>query len=495
MRFGFVGASYTARSTAIAAEECINLYAQTVESVGAIVPVKAYGGETALPLKAYLGTPGKTVFCALGAVPRATLWTGTTLYAVTGTNFVSVTAAGVFTVLGTVANDGNPASLAFNSIQVLIVSGGQAYCWVIATATLVNVTAMLHSVPLQCDYADSFFVVSFVNSNIFQISQVLDGTTWPGQLVNEVSVFAENIVSIIFNQRELWVFGSARTQPYQDTGSAEIYDVIPGALIETGSAATFSPARLDNSIFWIGADARGSRMAWRANGYTPTRISAYAVETDLATYTAAQIAGIVTYAYQDAGHEFWVVYIPGAQWTWVYDNVESLWHKRYEWNSVTAQSVPDFSWNHIYAFGGLHIVGDWNSGNLYQLNQNFLTSNGNNIRRVRRSPTIGDEMQYMFHSDLTVDFDSGQSPQPPLLDGSGNPRSAIVLLRWSDDRGKTWSNLHPMPLGFAGEFTTRVIWRRLGRSRYRVYEMSIIDPVPVAIVDAYLNTSAISAAK
>jgi hypothetical protein len=122
-------------------------------------------------------------------------------------------------------------------------------------------------------------------------------------------------------------------------------------------------------------------------------------------------------------------------------------------------------------------------------NYQFVTENGNPIVRKRRAPTIVNEMEWIYHTDLTVDFGVGLGPQPPLLDGNGNPRPPQAMLRWSDNRGSTWSNEHIANCGFAGEYNTRVIWRRLGRSRYRVYEVTVSDPIPWTIVDAYLRTA------
>ena len=489
MRLGIVGPSYTSRSTAVSDEEAINLYAESVMSQGSIVPNAAYGGKNAIALKSFFRTPGLSVFCTLPMSPvRGLLWTGLRLFVVAGTNLYEVLATGVFNQLGNVDNDGNPASMAFNGIQFLVVSAGRAFCYTLATGILLEVTVQLAGPPLKCDYADSFFVVTFEGSNKFQISQVLDGTNWPGLLVNEISVFAENIISIIFNHRELWVFGSARSQPYQNTGSAEVYDVIPGALIEKGCISPFCPCLVDNSVFWIDQDARGGRGCWRSNGYTPTRISSYAVEYDLSTYTAGQASQIVTYSYQDGGHLFWVIYVPGAQWSWVYDVGEGLWHKRAEWNAAKAVWSAHYSWNHVPAFG-LHLVGDWNSGNLYSLSMNNLTDNGVNVRWLRRSPHVINEMEWVSHDEITLDFETGVGPQPPLLDGNGNPRAPMVMLRWSDDRGKTWSNEHQLGMGMAGRYKDRVRISRLGISRYRVYEVSGTDPVTTVLVDAYLETS------
>ncbi len=327
------------------------------------------------------------------------------------------------------------------------------------------------------------------------MSDILDGTTWPGIQVNEVSVFAENIVGIRVSHRELWVMGSQHMQPYQDTGTDEVFDVIPGTLIDTGLGTTFGHSLVDNTIFWISQDARGAWQAWRANGYTPQRISTHAVETALSSYP--NIKGLVSYAYQDAGHLFWVIYVPNTDCSWVFDVAENLWHKRAEWHEDTAIFTPHRSWNHVYAFGK-HLVGDWKTGNLYEMSMAvpsgaggylFADDNGALIRRVRRSPTLVNEMEWIYHSRLIVDFATGLGPQPPFVDGEGNPRAPQAMLRWSDDRGSTWSNEYIRDCGFAGQYKVRVQWLRLGRSRYRVYELSVTDPIPWTIVDAYLRAT------
>lgn len=487
MRFGFVGPAYTARSSAMADEELINLYVETVMSQSSISPTSSYGGRNAQTAMSLLGTPGLSVFAVLPGTPRGQCLAGGRSFAVGGSKFCELAADGTVTVRGDVGNDMLSASIAWNSIQVLIVSAGRAFCFTLATNVLLEVTAQLAGVPVRCDYDDTYFVVMFQNSNKYQMSQVLDGSTWPGQLVNEVSVFAENIVSIICNHRELWVFGPARSQPYQDTGSTEVFDVIPGALIETGCVSPFVPCLLDNSVFWVSQDIRGGRMAWRSNGYTPQRVSTYAVEYDLSTYTQAQIGALVSYAYQDGGHLFWVLYVPGSSWSWVYDVSEGLWHKRAKW--ANGQYAAHWGWNHQYAFG-LHLIGDWNSGNLYQMSTALVTDAGAVKRWLRRSPTVITEMSRVYHAELTIDVEAGLGPQPPLLDGAGKPRAPQIMLRWSDNRGKTWSNEHVVGLGKAGEYNARAIWRRLGQSRYRVYEASGTDPIPWTIIDAYLRTAA-----
>ena len=66
-------------------------------------------------------------------------------------------------------------------------------------------------------------------------------------------------------------------------------------------------------------------------------------------------------------------------------------------------------------------------------------------------------------------------------------RGPQMILRWSNDSAHTWSNDHAKDCGQAGEYIKRVIWRRLGVARDRVYEISMTDAIPWRIVDAYLK--------
>ena len=43
--------------------------------------------------------------------------------------------------------------------------------------------------------------------------------------------------------------------------------------------------------------------------------------------------------------------------------------------------------------------------------------------------------------------------------------------------------------GFAGQYGTFVRWKRLGYARRRVFELSMTDPIPWSITDAYLDVT------
>jgi hypothetical protein len=66
----------------------------------------------------------------------------------------------------------------------------------------------------------------------------------------------------------------------------------------------------------------------------------------------------------------------------------------------------------------------------------------------------------------------------------GDPR---VMLRLSNDGGKTWVCEMQRRAGRSGEYWRRVRWDRLGQARRRVFEVSVTDPIPWRLVGAYVK--------
>ncbi len=66
----------------------------------------------------------------------------------------------------------------------------------------------------------------------------------------------------------------------------------------------------------------------------------------------------------------------------------------------------------------------------------------------------------------------------------GDPQA---VLEWSDDGGQSWSYEHFHGLGLIGEYTRRVIWRRLGQFYSRIFRVTITDPIMPALMAAYAD--------
>ena len=416
-------------------------------------------------------------------------------FSVVDNSFLECFSSGATTTWGTVADDALPVTMAASPQQLLLGSAGTAYVFDLTTNTLTAIPGATFSGPVSIvGICDDFFIAVIVNSKEFYVSAPLNANDWVTNGSAIVSVFPDNIIGMLVDHREIWFWSDTQSVVYYDSGNIFPFDVVPGGFIEAGIAAKSSPVQLDNTVFWLGADARGQCVVWRGYGYTPQRVSNHAVEFAMQGYS--KVSDAVAFSYQDQGHQFYVLYFPTPSKTWVYDTLTQMWHERGYYQASLGNFTAARYWNHTFNFGK-HLVGDWASNTIYEMHipvangstWDFADDAGTPIRRVRRAPHISKEQKYQFFSELQVYVETGLGPIPPLEDGAGNPRAPQMMLRWSNDGGHSWSNSYTRDCGQAGQFSTRVRWLRLGQARDRIFEISCSDPVPMRIIDAYLEST------
>jgi len=91
------------------------------------------------------------------------------------------------------------------------------------------------------------------------------------------------------------------------------------------------------------------------------------------------------------------------------------------------------------------------------------------------------ENEEVYYTAFELDLDPGQG----AVTGQGaNPQ---VMMRMSDDGGKTWGIERWRSAGKIGEYGTRVRWDRLGRARRRVFEVVMTDPIAWRLTGAYVE--------
>lgn len=64
-----------------------------------------------------------------------------------------------------------------------------------------------------------------------------------------------------------------------------------------------------------------------------------------------------------------------------------------------------------------------------------------------------------------------------------------VMLRVSNDGGKTWITEQWRSAGKTGEYLRRVRWNRLGVARRRVFEVIVSDPIAWKLTGAYVEVT------
>ena len=475
--FGFVGPTYTAQSPIIDDELAMNCYVEMSESQGAATQ------------KALLHTPGRKRFALLpeGSVPGGFTVNGRTFFA--SSSLWEVDASGAITNRGSLgAAPTSPTIITANETQLVVLNNGDLFVLTLASNMFAAVDmAQFNGPVLQIGFSDGYIIAILQNSHTFQVSALEDATTWSGLDIATVSYFPDNLVSLICDHREPWMWSAKKAIGYYNAGAGfPVFIPIQGAFMESGAGATFATVQADNSVFWLDQDERGFMVARRLNGYAGDRVSTHATELAWQQYKTTQDA--VGWTYQEYGHTFWVIDFPTADATWVYDISQGLWHQRGYWVAANGTYIMDRAICHTLNFGK-HLIGDWASGTIYELSSKYLDDDGAAIRGNRRTPTVSDENRWAYFDQIEFVMETGLPPAVPLFDGNGVSRPAQLMLRWSDNGGKTWSNWYYLSIGFQGQYDIRVIKRMLGRARKRLWDVAWTDPYPYRFNDAYLRAS------
>lgn len=479
-RFDFCGATYQSIALSSDAQWCMNRYPEQDQGNG------GKGSWILLP------TPGQRTFANL---PMSSISSGFAFkIGATERSFsvgsdgalYEIFTDGTFINRGAVAAAPTPGRIAATQTQLLVQAGGKLYRYTLATN---NLSAALNysdasSIPAISDIGmvDGYFAALIANSNKWQISNLLDANTWDPADVAQVSYFPDNVVSMIIDHRDIIFLGEKQAVPYYNNGNADFpFAPVPGGFMEKGSSAVLGAIKLDNTVYWIEKDERGGMTAQKLNGYTPQRVSTHAIEQAWQSYPTTN--DLVSYSFQLGGHAFWHIYFPTAGKSWRFDAATQLWHEVGYWNLNTGSFNAHRSQCH-WVFNGKHLVGDWASGQIYEMSSAFYDDAGNPIRRVRRSPYVAREGAYITFNSIEFEVDSGLG----LAVGQGSDPK--LMLRWSDDAGHTWSNERLLSVGKQGEFGKRVRDHMLGTcwgTKGRIWEVADSEPIPLRITDAYLD--------
>jgi hypothetical protein len=432
------------QATQINAERLVNIYAEQSS------------GKARVRLT---GTPGLTLFSTCGSSPvRGMATMDDVLYVVTSSLY-SVDSAGTATEIGAISGTGL-VQMASNGTQLVIVADGTIYVY---DGTLSTVTDPDAPVAESVDYLDGYHIFSD-GSGSFYISSLYDATTFDALDFASAESNPDPIRRVFVDHRELILFGSETTEVWVNTGGVDFpFERQPGAIGEKGIAGANACAKLDNSVVWIDQNGVVRRMA---SGYAPQRISTHEVERALSESTS--LADAEAFAYTQEGHEFFVLTAPGSG-TWVFDAATSLWHER--------QSYGDDRWRaRCYAFAyEKHLVGDYTSGNVYELDYSVHDENGDILLSELIFPPIHAEQNRFRMHRLVLDMEHGETE--PYGESQ-------VRLDLSDD-SQDWTTLGYGSMGETGQRSTRTVWRRLGQHRNAHLRFRISDPVRRTIYAAY----------
>lgn len=464
MKIPFVGPSATARSYNANVERSVNVYLEQ-------------NSDPQRPWALY-GTPGLTLRATLGTSPiRGCIKSGSLTYWVAGNTVYKMTSAYVATSLGTIGTSTGRVGIASNGTQVLIVDGAKG--WLATSTTLTEVVDV--DFPDGVTIAlclDSYFIVLGDGTQIaYWCETPGSGTAWNGLDFGSAEGLPDVLVGACVDHRELWLFGTESVEVWVNTGdAAQPFQRSGNTFIEQGTASGWTVQKIDNAIFWLGANEHGEGIVFRAEGYSPLRISSHTMETAMRDYST--IADAFAYCFQLDGHSFYVLTFPTADATWMYDASTQQWTEWLWRDPATNEFHRHRSVCHVFA-GRKHLVGDWETGEVYSLESEVYTDNGDAIKRLRRTQTLSSGNRRLFFGEMLIDMEAGVA--------NADCADPKLMLRYYNDDGHTPSNEKELRLGATGEYGTRVKVGPTGATKLgkgRVWELSMTDPVKFALFGA-----------
>lgn len=379
-------------------------------------------------------------------------------------------------------------SAEYNGSYVITVVDDTKFSYTMASAPAANATVVgAYTVPRftqitaegypnlsTVTWMDSYFIGNKPNTQQFYISGQYDGLTWDALDFSSAEANPDNIVAVIADNSNLYLFGSISTEFWNNTGAQDFpYARISGGASEIGLAAVNSLVKYDNTLAFLGKNRAGQVFVARYNGYVPEKLSTAEIDYIINEYPAVEDA--TAFAYNLGGHAMLQINFPAADESWLYDGYSKVWSRLQSYG--IGRHRAEIGVNFLNKI----LVSDFENGNLYRLDQNTYTDNGDPIALEIVSKHLSNDDKRSTAHSLQLVMESGVG----AITGQGdNPQ---VMLSISKDGGHTWGTEQWASFGAIGMYRTRAIWRRLGMARDWAFKFRITDPVKRVIVSANLD--------
>lgn len=435
-------------------------------------------GKTPWHVYASDGLQGYVNYAEADGGVRASINVDGVLYEVVGTRVYRTTVTQEPTLLGSM----NISTTALVKMRrnrrtvpdIMITCDGIGYY--IRAGVLAQITDMDFLSPIDLDFVDGYFGIVTAN-NTWQIGTIDDASAWDPLDFTRADADPDDTVAIGSMQSQFVIFGEETTEFHRNTGAAD-FPFERVTVADIGCFSAGSVQRLEQSLAFVAND-RTVRMFV---GYEAQRVSTHAVERAIESLPAGFLITSATWVKD--GHTFYSITAPGY-WSWVFDTVTALWHKRmsYGQNYWRVSTVT--------AFNGKLIAGDIGQGRSYEMSAAFLDEAGDPLVMEVITPPVHAFPSRLRTNTLYIDMERGVGTGQ----GDSQDIAPSVMVDWSEDGGATFGNERQLPMGEQGKATTRIRAHRLGIApeNGRVYRFRVSAKVRRGFYGASIEADKLAA--
>ena len=393
--------------------------------------------------------------------------------------------------LGNNTNRGNlnttfgTVKMVSNGIDLTIVDGTNGYNFKLATNTLLVINTT--NFPSSGGFPNNTTHIVFIDQRLIAFdpttinyfwSGVTNAETWSSLDKGVAEYSPDHTTAIDVLKGNLWIFCTDTAETHYNTGNlTNTFIRRPGAVQDFGCAAKYSPAKLNNSIFWLGSNKDGNRVIFKTVGFNVKKISDHDIEFELGQID--DVSDAIGFTYQQEGHFFYQLTFLAGKKTLTWDESSEEWHERTYFNDmgVEVQSIE------IYhtLFNSKNYVLSRGDGNVYEYDLDTYSDNGQEIIKEFTLPLIHSEQEFIYFKRIQIDMETGVG----LVVGQGSdPQMGIS---WADDGDADYGNDELVSIGKLGDKSARAYLDRLGRARNRRFKCRISDPIKVHIFSAIVK--------
>lgn len=455
--FPLIGPTYTNRSLPVSSQVTRNFY----------IEVNQQGGE---PIS-FNPFPGLKPFSTGSGENRGDGRLDDILYTVAGNNLIKVAATGVQTTIGTIEGT-NRCVLAEDQAGNLIITTGEGKPYAYDGITLTQGT--------DVDLPNAS-TVTYINRRV-----VYDGNGGDivfADLSSPLSVDSANVIiaeakpddvkAVFAYKQQVQAFGASSVQPLYNSGTGNPpYDFILNATQEIGLDAIHSLASNKNFLYFLGSDLIPYRLA----GLDSQPIGNPAIGQAIENYSRTNDAFGVTFTIDNL--DFYMLSFPSGNETWLFNEQSGLWTNLAFGADGSQHLISGYQL--IY---NKHLVTDRRNGNVYELDFDTFTDNGETIQHRRdtvsvNGRTFGRAGAKVFMDRLELIIETGTS----LVTAESQ-----IIMQYSDDNGRSFSSERFASIGAQGEFRYKLEWLGLGFFYNRMFRFTMSDNIKWVLISAHTD--------
>lgn len=285
---------------------------------------------------------------------------------------------------------------------------------------------------------------------------------------------SDKTLAVFAYGQQVRAFGGKSIQPLYNTGSGNppYAFVINATQEQVGIDAVHSIDANIRFAYYLGSDLN----IYQLSGLSSKPIGNPAIGQAISKYSKTDDAFGICLTIDN--QNFYLLSFPAGNETWLFSESSGLWTNLAFGSDGDQHLISDYQF--IY---GKHLVADRRNGNIYELDFDTHTDNGDTIHRRRdtisiNGGTFGAPGAEVFMSKLGLIIDPGNS----LVTEEAN-----IVMQFSDDNGKSWSTELWSNVGEQGDYEFEIEWTELGSFKNRQFRFFMTDPIKWVLIRAYAD--------